>query len=123
MLGYPLKDYAPSPRDDHQFISPLSLRWPDGTESSVFDRDIHGYHGELHAPAKLRGSGTPSIFSCRECGHDRFRVTVQFDYWEACDDLLVEEPERPVQDYFCGIIVSGTCANCRGVNRILGMDL
>src|SRR5262249_10993595 len=88
IFGYRLGDYNPACKDDPVFIGPLRLRWSDSTESCVFDSDIHGYHGEMDASAKLRGRGAPRAFKCGRCGHDRFRVTVQFDYWGACDDLL-----------------------------------
>lgn len=123
VLGYPLGDYNPSCKDDPDFISPLTLHWSDGTESCVFDSEIHGYHGEMDSSAKLRGVGAPRAFACGKCGHDRFRVTAQFDYWDACDDLLDDEPDLPAQDYFCNIMIFGACASCGHVNRILDMDL
>jgi hypothetical protein len=123
VLGYPLGDYNPSCKNDPDFIGPLMLQWSDGSESCVFDSDIHGYHGEMDSSAKLRGSGSPRAFACGKCSHDRFRVMAQFDYWDACDNLLEDEPDLPVQDYFCNIIFFGVCARCGGVNRILDMDL
>ena len=123
VLGYPLADYNPSCKDDPDFIGPLTLRWTDGTKSCVFDSDIHGYHGEMDSSAKLRGEGAAKAFACTKCGHDHSWVTVQFDYWDACDDLLEDEPDLPVQDYFCNIIFFGACAKCGNVNRILDMDL
>lgn len=100
ILGYPLSDYNPNCKDAPDFVGPLLLRWDDDSETCVFDSDIHGYHGELNSSAKIRGSGNAKIYNCIRCGHDRFRVAVQFDYWDACDDLLEDEPELPVQDYF-----------------------
>jgi hypothetical protein len=123
VLGYPLGDCNPSCKDDPDFTSPLTLHWSDGTESCVFDSEIHGYHGEMDSSAKLRGVGAPRAFACGKCGHDRFRVTAQFDYWDACDDLLDDEPDLPAQDYFCNIMIFGACASCGHVNRILDMDL
>jgi hypothetical protein len=123
VLGYPLADYNPDCKDDPDFVGPLNLRWDDDSETCIFDSDIHGYHGEMNSSAKIRGDGLAQIYKCQKCGHDRFRVSVQFDYWDACDDLLGDEPELPVQDYFCNVIVAGTCASCGGVNRILDMDL
>jgi hypothetical protein len=123
VLGYPLGDYSPSCESDPDFISPLTLKWSDGTDSCVFDSDVHGYHGEMESSAKLRGTGAPRAFACGKCGHDRFRVTVQFDYGDACEDLLDDEPHLPAQDYFCNIIFFGACDKCGQVNRILDMDL
>ncbi len=123
MFGYLLGDYNPLCKNDPDFISPLTLRWSDGSELCVFDSDIHGYHGELHWSAKYRGVGVPQAFKCGNCGHERFRVTTQFDYRDACDDLLEDEPELAVQDYFMNIIVFGACTKCGHVNRILDMDL
>lgn len=123
VLGYPLADYNPNCKDDPDFVGPLHLRWDDDSETCVFDSDIHGYHGEMDSSAKIRGSGNRKIYKCLKCGHDRFRVAVQFDYWDACDALLEDEPELPVQDYFCNVIFAGACQNCGCVNRILDMDL
>lgn len=123
VLGYPLADYNPDCKDDPDFIGPLNLRWNDDTETCVFDSDIHGYHGEMDSSAKIRGIGNAKIYKCSKCSHDQFSVTVQFDYWDACDDLLEDEPELPVQDYFCNVIFAGTCTKCGYVNRILDMDL
>jgi len=123
VLGYPLGDYNPLCKNDPDFIGPLTLRWSDGTESCVFDSDIHGYHGEMDSSAKLRGSGAPRAFACGKCGRDRFRVTAQFDYSDACDDLLDDEPDLLAQDYFCNVIFLGACAECGHINRILDMDL
>lgn len=123
VLGYPLADYDPDCQDESDFVSPLNLRWNDGSETCVFDSDIHGYHGEMDSSAKIRGQGSAKIYKCSKCGHDQFRVAVQFDYWDACDDLLEDEPELPVEDYFCNVIFAGACGNCGLVNFILNMDL
>jgi hypothetical protein len=123
VFGYPLADYNPNCKDDPHFVGPLTLRWNDDSESCVFDSDIHGYHGEMDSSAKIRGSGDAKIYICRQCGHNRFRVVVQFDYWDACDDLEEDDPDLPVQDYFCNVIFAGTCTKCGNANRILDMDL
>lgn len=57
VLGYPLSDYNPACKGHGDFISPLILRWPDGSEACGFDSNLHGYHGEMQASAKLRGEG------------------------------------------------------------------
>ncbi|MFN9753373.1 MAG: hypothetical protein ACK57U_18535 [Planctomycetota bacterium] len=77
----------------------------------------------MDSSAKIRGSGDAKIYICRQCGHNRFRVVVQFDYWDACDDLEEDDPDLPVQDYFCNVIFAGTCTKCGNANRILDMDL
>lgn len=123
VLGYPLSDYNDACQGDPDFISPITLRWPDSTESLIFDSEIHGYHGEMESSAKFHGSGVPKAFACIECGHDKFAVTVQFDYWDACEDLLEDEPDIPVENYFCNIIVAGKCANCHETNQMVNMDL
>lgn len=73
--------------------------------------------------ANDRDSGDAKIYKCSKCGHDQYRLAVQFDYWDACDDLLEDESELPVQDYFCNAIFAGACVNCGCANRILDMDL
>ncbi len=123
ILGYPLVDYNPDCRNDPDFISPLILLWPDGTENLVFDSDLHGYHGEMDSSAKLHGKGPPKEFKCPECNHNEFQVVVQFDYWDACDDLWEDEPELAVQDYFCNIIFAGRCLRCGTRTNVLDMDL
>ena len=123
IVGFPLGDYNPDCKDDPDFISPLILRWPDTTENVIFDSDIHGYHGEMQSSAKLRGKGTPKEFTCLKCGHERFNVVIQFDYWDACDDLWEDEPDLPIQDYFCNIMIAGHCFNCGNRNAVLDMDL
>lgn len=50
-------------------------------------------------------------------------MNAQFDHWDACDDLLENEVDLPVQDYFRNILFLGVCAICGNVNRILDMDL
>lgn len=123
ILGFPLADYNPACEGDPDFIGPLTLRWLDATEACVFDSDIHGYHGEMASSPKLRGTGIPKMFACGNCGKDKFSVKVQFDYWDACDDLLEDEPEIPAENYFCNIIVVGVCADCGTINEVLDMDL
>jgi hypothetical protein len=123
VLGYPLADYNPNCNADPDFVGPLSLRWNDDTETCVFDSDIHGYHGAMDSSAKIRGDGNAKTYKCCKCGNDQFHVTVQFDYWDACDDLLEDQPELPVQDYFCNVIFAGACTKCGNVNHILDMDL
>lgn len=123
VLGYPLADYNPSCKGRTDFVSPLSLRWDDESEARVYDSDIHGYHGEMDSATKIRGTGNAKIYKCSMCGHDHFHITVQFDYWDACVDLLEDEPDLPVEDYFCNVIFAGYCVNCGLMNRILDMDL
>jgi hypothetical protein len=123
VLGYPLADYNPDCKDAPEFVAPLSLQWNDDSETCVFDSEIHGYHGEMDSSAKIRGNGNAKIFKCSKCRNDQFRITVQFDYWDACEELLEDEPELPAQDYFSNVIFAGACTKCGSVNRILDMDL
>ena len=123
VLGYPLADYNPNCANDPDFVGPLALRWPDGKASTIFDSDIHGYHGEMDSSVKICGDGDPQVFACVDCGNRTFKCQAIFDYWDACDDLLDDEPELPVQDYFCNILVRGLCSKCGSVNDILNMDL
>jgi len=123
ILGFPLGDYNSACKHDPDSISPLILRWADGREDVIFDSDIHGYYGEMQASAKFHGQGAPRAFACLKCGHSEFNVAIQFDYWDACDDLWKDEPDLPIQDYFCNIIIAGTCLKCGARNRVLDMDL
>ncbi|MCA9103665.1 MAG: hypothetical protein KDA63_21075 [Planctomycetales bacterium] len=124
VLGFPLADYNSACLDNHEFISPLSLGWPDGTTTLIFDSAIHGYHGEMDSSAKLRGVGTPKRFRCGQCGHDGFLVSIQFDYWEACEDLVEDDDDEiAIEDYFCNVIIAGKCENCGTRNPILDMEV
>ncbi len=38
---------------------------------------------------------------------------VQFDYWDACEDLQKDEVDLPLRDYFRNILVLGVCAILR----------
>lgn len=123
VLGHPLAAYNPNCGDNSSFISPLHLKWSNGSEICVFDSQIHGYHGEMNASAKFRGSGLPKVYLCCDCNHDWFHISLQLDYWDACDDLLEDEPDLPIQDYFCRFVFVGKCLQCEKVNTILDMDL
>ena len=48
---------------------------------------------------------------------------MQFVYWDACDDLLEDDVDLSVQDYFRNILFLGVRAICGNVHRILDMDL
>tara|TARA_R110002111_G_scaffold262414_2_gene338422 strand:+ start:19 stop:531 length:513 start_codon:yes stop_codon:yes gene_type:complete len=122
VLGYPLSDYNPNCKDDPDFVGPLSLRWSPTASAVVFDSDIHGYHGEMDSSAKIRGEGDPKSLTC-DCGNSRFRVDVQFDYCDACEDLVDEEPDLPAHDYFSNVVFRGTCTACGNTHEILNMDL
>ncbi len=122
VLGYPLSDYNPSYLG-REFISPLSLRWPEAGDVVVFDSATHGWHGEMNSSAKLRGVGRPQLYGCGECAGEEFSVTAQFDYWDACLDMWADEPEIDIENYFCNIAVVGRCLQCGLDQTILDMDL
>lgn len=123
VLGYSLADYNPACQGEPDFISPLSIRWPDGQQVLAFDSAVHGYHGELGSSAKLHGEGEPQVFACPNCKRHDFDVTVQFDYLDAVVDLFEEEPKLPAQDYFCNVLFAGKCLHCGSPTIILDMDL
>ncbi len=123
ILGFRLADYNPQCAGMTEFVSPLWLQWPDTTEVCVLDTKVHGYHGEMRASAKLRGKGQKKVFICDQCAADEFVIKAQFDYHDACDDLLEDEPDIDIVDYFTGIIIIGTCAGCSAINEVLQMDL
>lgn len=120
VLGYDLSEYNTDYAGPTEFISPLTLRAEDGTSACIFDSNIHGYNGEMDSSAKLRGTGDPREFKCPKCGCNTFNVDVQFDYY---DDLLEEFEPAEVPNYFCNIIVRGTCSECSQQTSILDMDL
>ena len=118
--GYDLSDYNTGYDGPLQFISPLTLKWSHEPLICIFDSDIHGYHGELHSSAKLRGSGESTLFRCAQCNNDKMLVNVQFDY---PDDLLDECDLADVPQYFQNIIVQVTCSECSTSLCLLDMDL
>ena len=122
VFGYPLSDYNDR-YDGSEFISPLSLKWPDESLVCVFDSDLHGYHGEMDSSAKLRGDGQAVEFLCRSCSGTSFQIRVQFDYIDDLNEFWEEEPDLAIQDYFENILFEGTCTACGSVNTILDMDL
>lgn len=121
--GYDLRDYNPDFNGPCEFVSPLAIKWPDIPPVVIFDSDVHGYHGAMNASAKLRGEGHTQAFLCPKCSGKLFAVYIQLDYWDACNDLWDDEPEIRIQDYFCNIMVAGTCVECRHISRVLDMDL
>lgn len=123
VLGYDLRDYNPDYNGPCEFISPLTIAWLNANPTVVFDSDVHGYHGEMESSAKIHGDGQPKKFVCPSCGGSSFRLAVQLDYGDACNDLWDDEPEIAIQDYFCNIMVAGTCVSCGRASRILDMDL
>lgn len=120
VLGYNLSDYNTDYDGPIEFISPLTLQWPDGKTTCIFDSDLHGYHGEMNSSAKLRGTGDAIPFECTQCDNDQLIVDVQLDYY---DDLFDEFDSADVPDYFHNIIVCGTCPACSNRDIILDMDL
>jgi hypothetical protein len=118
--GFDLRDYNSHYNGPTVFIS---IKWPNGISTIIFDSNLHGYHGEMQSSAKLRGEGQAKSFTCPDCGGKVFRVSVQFDYWDACDDLWEDEPQIRIEDYFSNLIVEGECVACRHASRVLDMDL
>ncbi|MEM7479282.1 MAG: hypothetical protein AAF483_30220 [Planctomycetota bacterium] len=118
--GYDLAEYISDHDGPLEFISPLSLLWPDRHSTKIFDSDIHGYHGEFDSSAKLRGSGSPMPFKCTKCSGESFIVDVQLNFY---DDLFEEFDPLEVSDYFHNIVIYGTCTFCSAPNAILDMDL
>ena len=66
----------------------------------------------MNVSAKFRGSGLPKVYLCSDCDHDWFHVLLQLNYWDACDELLEDEPDLPIQDYFCRAVFVGKCLQC-----------
>jgi hypothetical protein len=121
--GFDLCQYNCNYKGPPVFISPLAIKWQSGHSTVIFDSNLHGYHGEMHASAKLRGAGEAASFTCSQCGGKAFKIVVQFDYWDACNDLREDEPDLKIEDYFCNFIAIGECVACRHLSRVLDMDL
>lgn len=65
----------------------------------------------------------PKEFICPHCQTNTFNVDVQFDYSDGCCDLLEDEPDEKVEDFFSNIIVQGACTHCGKLSRVIDMDL
>jgi hypothetical protein len=123
VLGYKLSRYNQE-FSGIDFISPLFLQWVGESDAvEIFDSDLHGYHGEMDSSAKYRGEGPSELFSCPACGRGEFSVSVQFDYGEGCHDLVEDEPDLAIENYFQNFMVDGRCTHCGRIARILDMDL
>lgn len=120
VLGYDLADYNPEYQGPTEFVSPLTLQWPNGDATCIFDSERHGYHGELDSSAKIRGEGPPQRFKCSKCGADKFSIKVVFDYYEDLEDDFSKEE---IPNYFHNIAVIARCQSCDHLNEALNMDL
>lgn len=124
VLGYNLQDYNAAYEGNLLLISPITLEWRDSLHRTlIFDSNIHGYHGEMDASAKLRGSGEPIAFKCLNCAGELFTPQVQFDYYDAVYDLWEDEPEIDIENYFCFFTLMGSCIACVQKAVITAMDL
>lgn len=125
ILGYPLSEYN-SQYDGSDFITPLSFECGAcSTVSQIVDTDIHGYHAEVGkieggiGSAKLRGKGNPVPFVCPKCSGTVFSVIVGFVYWDF--DIIQDEPELPVQEFFNVFLIYGVCTNCGKASPVVDL--
>lgn len=124
VFGYSLRNYNQEFKGELFFISPIILEWKEsGDRTLIFDSDVHGYHGEMGASAKLRGSGEAAIFKCPECENEFFKLHARFEYCEAIYDLWEDEPEIDIENYFSLFSLKGVCTNCNHETLITEMDL
>ena len=124
LFGSDLSSLNPEYAGEMQFVSPLSILWPgDSVATPLLDTEIHGYIGELHDSAKLRGSGNPDTYACAACGGHAFWFEVTLHYWDATYELWDEEPSIAIQDYFNLFTLVAICTGCRRPHNASEMDL
>src|SRR5262249_44521776 len=98
VLGYPLRDL----RRDYtgtQFVGPLAFTCSSCQQlTEIIDSDVHGYHGALKRylgesspPATISGKGVRKTFECPNCSGTMLRVTAEFFYSGAEQDIEEEE--------------------------------
>jgi hypothetical protein len=110
LLGYPLD---PDDVEEPLFASPLSIHWTsEASANPMLDTAIHGYNGEQGWGSAVRGEGAQLAWSCVACHSSTFRMSANFGYWDAVDDLWDDEPALPIQDYFTSFFLVATCASC-----------
>ena len=124
VLGHSLADYNAEYDGPLEFIGPLGFGCVEcGRRTEVIDSDVHGWHGELHCSAVLRGRGRRQSYPCPHCAGQEFVVVTTFQYGdeavEATDDNL---PAARV-DSFNGFQLHGTCAGCGKRSWIAGFEL
>jgi hypothetical protein len=91
--GYDLRRLNPEYAGSVLFVSPLSVQWTDAVVSTqLLDTDVHGYHGELGSSAKIRGTGSPTVFACVSCGATEFALEAEFHYWDETIEQWAEDP-------------------------------
>jgi len=124
LLGFDLSRLNPDYADETLFVSPLCIQWSgERGATPLLDTEIHGYTGELHDSAKLRGSGSPDTYACAACGGRVFSFEITFHYWDETYDLWDEEPSLAIQDYFNLFSLVAVCTGCQRPHTASEMDL
>jgi hypothetical protein len=120
VIGHDLNYDDESHAGPLEYVSPITLQWKCGSQTQIFDSEIHGYSGEMESSAKIHRVGAESPYKCNKCETAEFVVDVQFNYH---DDLFDEFEAHEVSNYFNNIIIRGTCSNCSNACCIVDMDL
>lgn len=120
--GYSLRSLQPDYGGD-LFVGPLGATCSScGKKTTIFDSDIHGYDGELGQSSYLRGKGKRQRFVCPKCGGTHFSLLVTFGYDGGEKDLLEDDPDIAVQDFFGSFAMLGTCRGCKSKSWIAAFE-
>lgn len=112
LLGFDLRSFNKK-ITDLRLVPPLFVQWTEAEPAVlIFDSNIHGYHGELGASAVFRGSGDPIRFRCGDCGAELFQPSFIACYPDDLDELIAEDANIRLEDYFEALTVKGLCAAC-----------
>ena len=116
ILGHPLSGLGvPNARPDW-LVSPLSFECIEcGVATQILDTDLHGYHALEGGSAKIRGTGSPSPFSCPKCACMHFGVVIAFLFWGV--DELAEEFDSDWEDRFNAFLCDCTCRSCGEISQ------
>ena len=89
------------------------------TNDQLFNPRKDGYDGEIDSSAGVIGNGTPSHFTCSECGNSVFMPAVSLEY--SVEDEEMDEwdelAQRP-QDFFTWFSLMAKCTQCGILNDI-----
>jgi Leucine-rich repeat (LRR) protein len=113
VLGYPLAQYRTDYQGPEVFVGPLGFSCAAcRAVTEIIDTDVNGYDGAMGSSATIRGEGRRRRFACSHCGGVEMNVTVQFSYGGGELDLLADEPDIRVEDFFGSFSADGTCTGC-----------
>lgn len=91
------------------------------TALAVFDPNRVGFDAENGLRERRSPRKTPDAYHCVRCGHDRFHVTVMFEYGEPEEDEPQAMRDRP-EDFFSWFILNANCAGCKHRTEVASVE-